>query len=67
MELIEKLMPKNEELRKCYKEHQRFERMLDEMNERFYLTPQETLEQKKVKKLKLANKDQIEKILSKHR
>ena len=65
--LIIKLIQENEELRKHWEEHLEFERILEEFNKRRYLTPEETMERKRIQKLKLAGRDRIEEILSKYR
>ena len=66
-ELIERLMPENDELRRYIEEHRTFEKILDEFNQKPHLTPLEEIERKKVKKLKLKGKDKIEEILSRYR
>lgn len=66
-ELIERLMPEHEELRRLVDEHREFERKLAEFNKRLYLTDEETLEKKRIQKLKLAGRDRIEQILDEYR
>ncbi|MFH2012139.1 MAG: DUF465 domain-containing protein [Pseudomonadota bacterium] len=65
--LIEKLAETDEELKGYIDEHIKFEKILDEYNKKPYLTPEEEIERKSIQKLKLAGKDRIEEILSKHR
>jgi len=65
--LIEKHMTHDEELKKFVDEHILFEKQLDELNEKVYLTPDEEMKQKELKKLKLAGRDKIEEILKKYR
>ena len=48
-------------------EHEDYERRLEEFNRRPYLTAEETLERKRLQKLKLAGRDKIEEILAKYR
>lgn len=65
--LIEEHIQHDEELKKFVEEHFLFEKELDELNEKVYLTPDEELKQKQLKKLKLAGRDKIEVILKKYR
>jgi hypothetical protein len=67
LELIEKLMVHNEELRQLMQEHQELERQLEKYTSRNYLSPEEEMEKKRIQKLKLAGKDRIEEILSTYR
>lgn len=66
-ELIDRLIPENEELRKLVKEHQEFEAQLEEFNKRLYLSEEQNREKKRLQKLKLAGRDRIEEILRDHR
>jgi uncharacterized protein YdcH (DUF465 family) len=65
--LIERYVPQDPELRKRVEEHAEFERKIEEFNEKPYLSPEETLERKRLQKLKLAGRDRIEEILAKYR
>ena len=65
--LIEKHIKEDEELRKHVEEHMLFETQLEELNKKVHLTPDEEVEQKRVKKLKLAGRDKIEILLRKYR
>jgi hypothetical protein len=65
--LIQKLISEHEELRLCWEEHQKFEQALEEFNQRKYLTPEETMERKRIQKLKLAGRDRMEEILARFR
>jgi uncharacterized protein len=67
LELIEQLADQDPDLKKCWDEHKEFERALDEFNRRPYLTAAETVERKRLQKLKLAGRDKIEQILAKYR
>jgi len=66
-ELIERLIKENEEFRKAKLAHSELARQLDEMEGKSYLTPQDEMEIKILKKKKLAQKDQMERILLQHR
>ncbi len=66
-ELIERLMRENEEFLKVKQAHSQFSRQLEEMEKKPFLTPQDEIEIKIIKKKKLALKDQMEKILVQYR
>jgi uncharacterized protein YdcH (DUF465 family) len=65
--LISRLVKTDEDLRRYWAEHIEFERRLEELNRRIYLTPAEEIERKRIQKLKLAGRDHIERILARHR
>ncbi len=67
LELIEKWRDRDPELQRYMTEHVEFEKRLEEFNRRPYLTSEETLERKRLQKLKLAGRDKIEQILAKYR
>jgi hypothetical protein len=66
-ELIERLIPENEELGKLVKEHKEFESQLEELKKRLYLSDEENREKRRLQKLKLAGRDRIEQILRDYR
>jgi len=66
-ELIDQLVERDPELKKYVDEHREFEKLLEEFNRRPYLTAAETVERKRLQKLKLAGRDRIEKILAQYR
>ncbi|MBI3072948.1 MAG: YdcH family protein [Deltaproteobacteria bacterium] len=45
-------------------EHSDLERKLEELNAHIYLTPEEQIERKRIQKLKLLKKDQIQMLVS---
>ena len=65
--LIEKHINHDEELKRHVLEHRQFEQQLEELAAKHFLTADEELEQKTLKKLKLAGRDRIETILKKYR
>ena len=67
LELIARLSEQDPELKKFWDEHHEYERLLDQFNRRPYLTAAETLERKRLQKLKLAGRDRMEQILAKYR
>jgi uncharacterized protein YdcH (DUF465 family) len=62
--LLQDLVDNNSRFRLLYEEHVLFEKQLSEYEKKPFLSPQEELEKNKVKKLKLAGKDAMEKILN---
>ena len=66
-ELIERLMRENEDFLKAKQAHAELARQLDELEKKPFLTPQDEMEIKVLKKKKLAWKDQMEKILVQYR
>jgi uncharacterized protein YdcH (DUF465 family) len=66
-ELIDQLLDRDPELKKHVEEHREYEKLLEEFNRRPYLTVAETMERKRLQKLKLAGRDRIEQILAQHR
>ena len=65
--LVQKLCEENPRFRKLHEEHVLFEKRLEEFDDRVYLSAEEELERKKVQKLKLAGKDEMEDILRDYR
>ena len=65
--LIEKHINSDEELKKYFEEHILYEKQLDELNKKPFLTQEEEIKQKKLKKLKLAGRDSMEMLLKKYR
>jgi uncharacterized protein YdcH (DUF465 family) len=66
-ELIERLMRENEEFLKAKQIHIQLARQLEELEKKPFLTPQDEMEIKILKKKKLAAKDLVEKILMQYR
>ncbi len=62
--VLQRLLDNNSRFRMLYEEHILFEKRLNEYEKKSYLTPHEELEKNKVKKMKLAGKDEMERILN---
>ena len=62
-ESIERLFPKNGELRELSVEHHKLDERLEELTKRHFLSKPEQVEQTNLKKLKLKIKDRIENIV----
>jgi len=58
----DQLLASHEEFRKLATEHTQYERRLDSLTQKRYLTDDEKLEEVRLKKLKLRLKDQMESI-----
>jgi len=67
LELVQRYISSDPELKRHMDEHEEFEHRLAELNRHLYLTPEEEVERKKIQKLKLAGRDRIEAILAKYR
>jgi uncharacterized protein YdcH (DUF465 family) len=67
LEIIQKYISTDAELKRYMDEHEEYERKLQEFNRRIYLTPDEEIERKRLQKLKLIGRDRIESILAKYR
>jgi uncharacterized protein len=65
--LIRSLMDTDIELRQYYEEHVELKRQSEELKLKPHLTEEEELELKRIQKQKLAGKDRIMEILSRHR
>ncbi len=65
--LVQELFDNNARFRLLFEEHRLLEKELRQFEDRPFLTPEEELEKKKVQKLKLAGKDEMERILSNYR
>lgn len=58
-EIKAKLMENNPEFKSLVEQHQDYEKILDDMAQRPYLSPEDDLERKRLQKEKLAVKDRI--------
>jgi uncharacterized protein len=67
LQLINKIIPDNPELKKLWEEHLDYKVKLDEFNRKKYLSAEDELKRREIQKLKLAGKDRIEDILRMHR
>ncbi len=56
---VEQTSPSYEDLRS---QHQDYERRLEQLKQRSWLTPEEEIEEKRLKKLKLHLKDEMERL-----
>jgi len=66
-ELIAQYIDQDEELRKYVEQHAKYEEILEGLNSKVYLTPDEEVEKKTLQKKKLIGKEKIYEILSKYK
>jgi len=62
--LIAEVTKDHEELKKLWEEHLEYKEKIAELDRRPYLTPDQTVERRRLQKFKLAGKDRIEEILA---
>jgi len=67
LELIEKHESEDAELKALWDQHVVYEKMLDKLESKNYLSPTEIQEVKELKKKKLAGKTQLQGVLDKYR
>ncbi|MBI2343614.1 MAG: YdcH family protein [Deltaproteobacteria bacterium] len=67
LELIARYKGEDGELASLWEEHLAFERQLEKLERKPFLSPEEQLERNELKKRKLAGRDQIEQRLDKYR
>ncbi len=61
--LTQQLFEENPRFRTLHEQHLLYEKQLQELDDRVYLTPEDELDRKKIQKLKLAGKDEMEHLL----
>lgn len=66
-ELKKHLMQSDEEYRRLYDEHHRYHEKLEALEAKSHLTPEEEVEEHRLKKLKLQLKDQMNQIINRYR
>lgn len=64
--LREELIEANDDFRRLHEEHQECERRLEEINQQSFLTQEDELEEKRLKRHKLTLKDQMYELLRHH-
>jgi uncharacterized protein YdcH (DUF465 family) len=66
-QLVQQLFDGNPRFRLLYEEHHLLEKELQKLDQKTHLTPDEEVERRKVQKLKLAGKDEMERMLLQYR
>ncbi|MDL2307456.1 DUF465 domain-containing protein [Desulfovibrio sp. OttesenSCG-928-C06] len=67
LQLIEKFAPQDEELKRLWEDHQLFEKQLEKLEKKNYLTPAEEQQVRELKKQKLEGKTKLVAKLDKYR
>lgn len=67
LEIIEQFSAEDMELKSLWDQHVVYEKMLEKLEGKSYLSPTETQEMKELKKKKLAGKTKLQTILDKYR
>ncbi|MDH5510783.1 MAG: DUF465 domain-containing protein [Nitrospinota bacterium] len=62
-EMEQSLLEENEEFKKLHSDHLHYEGVLEKLAQKKFLTPDEDVEFKRIKKLKLQGKDRMNQIL----
>lgn len=65
--LREELLQTDDEYRRLYEEHQECERRLEELNSKSFLSQQDEMEEKQLKRQKLSLKDRMAHLERSHR
>lgn len=65
--LVQQLFDQNPRFRMLYEEHLLLEKELNQINQKSFLSAEEEVEKKKIQKLKLAGRDEMERILRSQR
>ena len=66
-DLKTELIQTDDQFRRLYEEHREYERRLAELNQKSLLSQDDEIEEKKIKRHKLALKDRMEELLRSHR
>ncbi len=66
-EIVELLKKDNDEFRRLYQEHRELDNQLTELSRKHYLTPEEEVEEKRIKKEKLQRKDRIAEMIREYK
>jgi uncharacterized protein YdcH (DUF465 family) len=66
-ELKTHLMQSDDEYRQLAEQHHRYHQQLEALEAKSFLTPEEEVEEHRLKKVKLQLKDQMNQIISRHR
>lgn len=66
-ELKEVMIKENEEFRKAYQKHRQCEKRLEEFKKKGFLTEEDKLKEKELKKKKLALKDKMYYLMTEYR
>lgn len=65
-DFLRRLLEKDSEFRRIYEAHREYEKRVAKLGKKIYVTKEEAIEEKKLKKIKLEQKDRMEEIASKY-
>ena len=60
---FQSLLQENDDFRRLYEEHLKYERQLEELDKVRYLTPEQEMQRKTIQKLKLSGKDRMARMM----
>ena len=66
-EIVEVLKRESEEFRRIFQEHKELDSQLQDLGKKAYLTAEEEIEEKRMKKEKLSRKDRIAQLIRDYR
>ena len=66
-DIVKILSSESDEFQKLGAEHKDLEDVLDDLNQRVHLTPEEEVEKKRVQKLKLSKKDRMAELVREYK
>jgi uncharacterized protein YdcH (DUF465 family) len=66
-EIKDVLLKKNDEFKKAFRQHQRYEKKLDTLRKKGFLSEEEKLKMRELKKKKLALKDKMYFLMTEYR
>ena len=66
-DFLRRLLQKNTEFRRIYEAHRDYEKRVAKLGKKIYVTKEEAIEEKRLKKMKLEHKDKMEELAAKYR
>ena len=67
MQLLEKYINQDEEIKRLWEEHQLFEKQLEKLESKSFLTPAEEQHKREIKKQKLGGKTKLVNLLNQYK
>jgi len=65
-DFLRRLLQKNTEFRRIYEAHRDYEKRVANLGKKIYVTKEEEIEEKKLKKMKLEHKDRMEEMAARY-
>ncbi|HLA51608.1 MAG TPA: DUF465 domain-containing protein [Thermodesulfobacteriota bacterium] len=66
-DFLRRLLEKDSEFRRIYEAHRDYEKRVAKLGKKIYVTKEEAIEEKRLKKMKLEHKDRMEEIVNRLR